>query len=162
MDAVMGLTLIAPPATLSPDKMLNFNAIDRNRELLPDQPFPKTDGPAEPDWLSQHALPKIADQYAAVEQDWTSPVLGAGAAQTAVSLWAERFGWVQKKSNPPAPLPATAKGKSSMLVREKKVAKKLATVAKVAAAAPKNLIGSLDQFYLAAPLLSVDSKVLAW
>ncbi|KAL5371451.1 hypothetical protein DPSP01_014258 [Paraphaeosphaeria sporulosa] len=152
MPAVMGLTLTAPPPTISKDKLLNFNVNDRNSELLHPRPFPKTDNEAQRNWLPDGKTRTIEEQYAAVESAWMTPGLGADTSQKAADLWAQTYGWAPKKSNKPPPPPAP---ETSASVSKALHARILSKVASVPATAPRNLVQSLPQFYLAPPLITV-------
>jgi hypothetical protein len=126
----MGVSLAAPAPTLSPDKIPKFNAISANSQDVfdPAKAFPPVDAEAGR-WLPSDPLPadQIAKQYADVEVACLNPTLGATAAQTAADLFVQAFGWVGDD------------GKALALD----------------GSPPEVLVGALDQFDMAPPVISV-------
>jgi hypothetical protein len=124
----MGLSLSAPAPTLSPDKILKFDALAAAKQDVFDPPLPFPPITAEAGAWVPADPQRAVQQYADVNAAWLDPAVGTGAAATATALFVRAFGWIGDD------------GKALALYGEP----------------PRVLIGGLDQFDLAPPVISVS------
>lgn len=150
----MGVSLIAPEATLSKDKIPKFNALDANSVpifgtappsfpvvgdaiglWLPDAPAGmKPDGSGKED---------VVKQYKDVHDTWESPLLGVGAAQKAVDCWCATYMWTPPPPVVPTPPPTLSNQVSRMRT---KLADDPSPWVTLPAAYPPDLVDDLAQF----------------
>lgn len=92
---MMGLTITAPPAILSDDKLAKFNISDRSMLILPaEKPFPDNK-PEDDNWLPAHSNDG-EKQWDDVLEVWTHPLWGVTAQQVFVDTWIDKFRWKTK------------------------------------------------------------------
>ncbi|KAJ5675307.1 transcriptional activator srcap [Penicillium maclennaniae] len=100
IDLMMGLTLQAPPPTLSDDSIKDFNALESmSRDVFEEDEHPNV--PSNVQTPSTAWLPAArsgtgsdpAQPWKDVQGTWASPKLSRVAIDSAVSAWANAFGY---------------------------------------------------------------------
>ena len=89
---LLGITVVAPPSTLSDDLIPAFNAVDAQSEIVLEPFFPTLEK-ANPDFLPAEGTGD-SSQWAAVKTAWGTPLMGVEKVQEYVNFWAESMGWI--------------------------------------------------------------------
>ncbi|KAA8647060.1 hypothetical protein EYZ11_008797 [Aspergillus tanneri] len=106
---MMGLQLTAPPPTLSPDKLPQFNIEQADLQRIPaEKPFPPC-VPSHPEWEPDTA--HGTSQWTEVRDHWATPDWSTGedGQKGFVETWAKTFRWDSEFLSTLAPMPQTLK-----------------------------------------------------
>lgn len=98
----MGLTIVAPPPTLSSDVIPAFSAVDAMSEIVSDVRFPTLTPSALPSWDPAPRDPVPASQWTDVHDAWLAP---SPSLADFVERWAKAMKWVIPKEEELVPWP---------------------------------------------------------
>lgn len=90
----MGLTIVAPPPTLSSDVIPAFSVVDAMSEVVSDVAFPTLTSDALSSWDPAPRDPTAASQWKDVHDAWLAP---SQSLASFVEVWAESMQWIIQK-----------------------------------------------------------------